>query len=1335
MQKTFLHILKEKIIVLDGATGTNIQNQNLTADDFGGEYFNGCNEYLVLTKPSAVQKVHDDFLGVGCDVIETDTFGGTSIVLAEYGIADLAYKLNFEAAKIAKTVARDFSSSGKPRFVAGSLGPTTKLPSLGHISFKEMEESFYVQAKGLVEGGADLLSVETCQDILQTKAALAGIFSYFADAKLKVPIIASVTIEAMGTMLLGTEIAAALTSLEPYDVTVIGMNCATGPKEMSENVRYLCSNSPKPVFVMPNAGLPENVGGHAHYRLTPEDFVQSMSHFVKDLGVSVVGGCCGTTKEHIRKLVEAVGGLNPIERKWDFTPSGSSVYQSVPFHIVPAPIMVGERTNANGSKLFREMLAREEWEGMVAMGKEQSKEGAHFLDLCAAYVGRDESRDMKELVSRFNTQITLPLVIDSTEAPVIAEALQRIGGRAIVNSINLEDGEERMHNVLPLCKKYGAAVIALTIDEKGMAKTAEAKFNIAKRIHDLAINKYGMREQDLIFDTLTFTLGSGDEEFRRAGIETIDGIKLIKKEFPGVHTLLGVSNISFGLSPHIRHVLNSVFLHYAIEAGLDMAIVHASKIMPLFKIPDDERELSRKLIFDERSEGFDPLHKLMEVAASKKGETKAAKKEKAGTIEDRLKNRIIDGDRVGVNDDLDEGLRKYKPLEIINTILLDGMKVVGDLFGSGQMQLPFVLQSAEVMKTAVAYLEPFMDKADVSTKGTMVIATVKGDVHDIGKNLVDIILTNNGYKVYNLGIKCPLETMLHAAKEHKADAIGMSGLLVKSTLIMKENLQEMNQQGLTIPVVLGGAALTRRYVEDDLRAVYKGTVSYANDAFDGLHFMEELAAKKNGHAGKRLSTIKEVMGEMQRQQRDTLNYLAKISDEQFKTAGVTTLWSTHDVVAHLSAWENHTVERVQLFVAGKKDKIRFYSDVAELAELNARFVAERKTLSRPALMQEWQKNTSALTALISKLADSDLAEVVGGDTVLELIASNTYDHQKHHLAQIREWVNKQPKDFEEELSGFEAKVALAAGRTSQTSGVKPLESLPVPPFYGTKVIESISLDEIYPFINENALFRGQWQVRKGKMTEAEYTGFVKEKVYPDFERIKLQATKERLLQPKVAYGYFPCNSDGDDLIIYKPAKPDRTDSVWALSPKELSKSKGLLSGQLTEWLRFTFPRQRKDRNLCISDYFARKSSGQIDVVAFHIITMGTIASEHAQKLFGSNNYKEYLYFHGLGVESAEALAELWHRKIREELGLASKDALIPGTDKPDIKKFFSQHYSGSRYSFGYPACPSLEDHVKLFELLRPERIGIELTDGFQLVPEQSTDAIIVHHPEARYFNI
>ncbi|HEY6953271.1 MAG TPA: homocysteine S-methyltransferase family protein, partial [Bacteroidota bacterium] len=721
VQKTFLDILREKVVVFDGATGTHFQGQNLTAEDFGGEKLAGCNEHLVISKPAAVRTVHQDYLEAGADVIETNSFGSTRIVLSEYGLEDRAYDLNLKAAQIARQMANDFSQSGHKRFVAGSMGPTTKLPSLGHIDFPSMAKAYYEQAKGLVDGGVDLLTVETCQDVLQIKAALYGIFRFFEEERKRVPVVVSVTVETVGTMLLGTEIAAALTAIEPYDIDVFGMNCATGPKEMSEHVRVLADSSPIPIFVMPNAGLPENVGGHAHYHLSPEDLVHYLSHFVKDFGVNVVGGCCGTTKEHIRALVDAVGGLSPKPRTPEFIPSASSLYQTAPFHIDRPPILIGERTNANGSKLFRDLLAKEDWEGIVAMGRDQVKEQAHMIDVCAAYVGRNEAADMKEIIFRFNTQVQAPLVIDSTEANVIEEALQRIGGKAVVNSINLEDGEERIIKVVPLCKNYGAAVIALTIDEQGMAKTAEAKLSIAKRIYDLAVTRFKMKPHDLIFDTLTFTLGSGDEEFRKSGTATIDAIRLIKKELPGVHTSLGVSNVSFGLSPHIRHVLNSVFLHYAVEAGLDMAIVHASRIVPLYKIDEKGRELCRQLIFDERKfegEGenrkcvFDPLTQLMSYYAGQKQEASRKQGVKGATAEERLKNRIIDGDKVGLQKDLDDALQRHPALEIINTILLDGMKVVGDLFGSGQMQLPFVLQSAEVMKSAVSHLEQFMEKEE-----------------------------------------------------------------------------------------------------------------------------------------------------------------------------------------------------------------------------------------------------------------------------------------------------------------------------------------------------------------------------------------------------------------------------------------------------------------------------------------------------------------------------------------------------------------------------------------------------------------------------------------------
>jgi 5-methyltetrahydrofolate--homocysteine methyltransferase len=1010
MPKSFLDILKEKIIVFDGATGTHLQGQDLTPDDFGGERFNGCNEYLVLTKSSAVENVHRDYLEAGCDVIETNSFGGTNIVLAEYGLGDQSYDLNFRAARIARNVALEYSRQGHPRFVAGSLGPTTKLPSLGHISFKEMAQAYRIQAQALIEGGVDLLSIETCQDVLQIKSALYGIDEAFRDTRKRVPLVVSVTIETVGTMLLGTEMFAALTAIEPFDVDVIGINCATGPKEMSEHVRVLSASSPKPIIVMPNAGLPENIGGKAHYHLSPHELVQYLSHFVKDLGVQVVGGCCGTTREHIRQLVSAVGALSPAARSFDFVPGASSLYQASAFQTTPPPILIGERTNANGSKLFRDLLVKQDWEGMVAMGRDQVREQAHMLDVCVAYAGRNEASDMSELIRRFNTQISIPLVLDTTETPVIEEALQRIGGKAIVNSINLEDGEERLATVVGLCKRYGAAVIALTIDENGMAKPAQAKLAVARRIYNLAVGKYGMKPHDLIFDMLTFTLGSGEEEFRRSAIETLDAIRLVRQEFPGVHTSLGVSNVSFGLSASLRHALNSVFLHYAVEAGLDMAIVHASKIMPLFKIDERGRDLCRQLVFDERTfegEGserrciHDPLTELMAHYASQKAVDKISAQsqgEGVGTIEERLKNRIIDGNKVGLQSELDEALKHIPALDIINTVLLGGMKVVGELFGSGQMQLPFVLQSAEVMKSAVSYLEPFMDRKEGSHKGTLVIATVKGDVHDIGKNLVDIILTNNGYKVVNLGIRCPVETILQAAQEHKADAIGMSGLLVKSTMVMKENLEVMNERNLKIPVILGGAALTRRYVDGDLRPLYKGSLHYANDAFDGLRSMEAI-----------LSRTREA------------------SPDQ-------------------------------------------------------------------------------------KVVMADQEVLVGADAKIALA------------------LEMQNAEFSEETG---AETAAGAGPAIAS---KVRRDMPIiqPPFWGTKIVNDLSLDEVFNYVNEAALIRGQWRVLRGSMSERDYQDLLHTQVLPEYQSLKEKVKRESLLMPQVVYGYFPAQSDGNDLIVYHP---------------------------------------------------------------------------------------------------------------------------------------------------------------------------------------------------------
>lgn len=1177
----FLDALKERIIIFDGAMGTNIQSQNLTADDFGGAQLEGCNEYLLISKPEAIEKVHAAFFTVGCDVVETNSFGSTSIVLGEYNIAHLAYELNYKAAQLAKRVASDYSTKDKPRWVSGSMGPGTKLPTLGHITFKDLKAAYSEQVRGLVDGGVDMLQVETCQDLLQTKAALSAIFEYFEQIKRRVPVIAQVTIEIFGTMLNGTEISAALTALEPFPIDIIGMNCGTGPKHMAESIRYLCENAPLPVSVLPNAGLPEVKDGAQHYDETPESFTAQIVHFAKDYGVNIVGGCCGTTPAHLKMVVEAMQGVTPKQRDAKLIPSASSIYSQQPYVQDNSFLIVGERVNASGSKKMRDLLNAEDWDGLISLAKEQEREGAHILDVNVDFVGRDGERDMHELASRLVTNVKIPLMLDSTEWQKMEAGLEHAGGKCILNSTNYEDGEPRFAKVLDLAQRYGAAVVIGTIDEQGMARTAAGKFEIAKRAYEQATEKYGIPAHDIFFDPLALPISTGIEEDRRNALETIEAIKRIKAELPGCFTILGVSNISFGLNPASRVVLNSVFLHDAVEAGLDAAIVNASKIIPLNRIGERERDVARQLIYDQRQfEGdictYDPLGEF-----TKLFEGVSVKSNKKDTshlpVEERLKNHIIDGEKIGLEDQLKIALEKYSALDIINNILLDGMKVVGDLFGSGQMQLPFVLQSAEVMKAAVRFLEPFMEKKGGATaKGTMVLATVKGDVHDIGKNLVDIILTNNGYKVINLGIKQPIENILSAYEEHGADAIGMSGLLVKSTLIMRENLELMNERGINVPVVLGGAALTRRYVEDDLRSIYTGTLFYAKDAFAGLHTMDELTGGASGDG--------------------------KAAQDSAKAA----------VMAGANG--DGTADEAEDLIG-------------EEAKLGIRKPAKPRA------------------------------------------------------------------------------VVQAAGDTTHTQRSSVRSDVPTPraPFYGSRVVEGIPLDEVFAFVNETALFKGQWQFKQGRKSAEEYRAFVAEHVRPIYDELKERSKNKELLTPRVVYGYFPCQSAGNDLIIYE-------------------------DDERTERLRFTFPRQPHGKHLCIADYFAAQDSGRIDVVAFHLVTMGRRASAYSQELFKSDNYSDYLFFHGLSVESAEALAELWHKRIREELGIA-------GNDAKDINKLFHQGYQGSRFSFGYPACPNLEDQTKLFELLDPARIDVELTEEFQLDPEQSTSAIIVHHPEAKYFSI
>lgn len=1128
-----------------GPIGSTILSLKPTPEDYGG--LDGCNEYLTVSKPELLEGIQRSFYEAGCDAVDSATFGANRVVFAEYGIEDRVREINRLAAEQLGRVRDEFSTPEWPRYSFGTIGPGTKLPSLGHIDYDELVESYREQAQGLVEGGIDVLKVETCQDLLQTKAALGAIEDVFAETGTQLPVIATVTIETTGTMLLGSDIACALTTLEALDtVDVIGINCATGPEQMVEHVRHLAQNSRRPVFIGPNAGLPEIRDGETCYPLTPEAFARYQRIFVQELGTSIAAGCCGTTPEHFEAAIAEVGRPRPKPRPETIEAACSSLYTSVPFEQDTSFLVVGERMNATGSRAFRELLLEEDTEGVVALARDQAAEGAHVLDLMVDYVGREGAPDVERFARELRTQATLPLVFDSTEVPVIETALKLYGGKAVVNSINLEDGERKITRLLPLIKRFGAAAVALVIDEEGQARDVDWKLRVAQRIHDLAVGRYGMEPGDLLFDMLTFPLGGGQEDLRGDAMATLEAIRRVKTELPGTHTILGVSNVSFGLKPAARRVLNSVFLAEAVEAGLDAAIVNARQIRPLSRIPDEQIEAARDLIHDRRRDDYDPLIHFLSLFEEVEAAPKRAEEQAALPVDERLKQRIIDGDRRGLEGDLDEALEEMEALTIINEHLLDGMKVVGELFGSGKMQLPFVLQSAETMKGAVSHLEPHMERVEGSGKGRIVLATVRGDVHDIGKNLVDIILSNNGYTVDNLGIKQPIATIIEKALEVEADAIGLSGLLVKSTVVMREDLEELNSRGLSrFPVLLGGAALNRRYVEHDLRAIYEGDVYYCQDAFEGL---------------------------------DTLGRV----------------------------------------VAGEGPQ-------------------------------------PARTAPAAAPVEAD--------------------------AGVRDAYSR-----------------------SEVARDAPV---PQPPFWGSRVVRGVPLRDVFPYVNEVALFRGQWGYQRGDRSEAEYEAFLAEEVQPVFRGWQERAIGEGLLTPQVVYGYYKCRAEGNDLLVW----PEVEGEAPAGEP-----------------VRFQFPRQPEGRRLCIADFFKDGESGEYDTVAFTLVTVGSRATELAQELFESDEYRDYLHFHGFGVESAEALAEFWHKRVREELGIAGQDAT-------EVRELFRQGYQGSRYSFGYPACPDLEQQVGIAELLRPERIGVELGETFQWHPEQSTSAIVVHHPEARYFTV
>jgi 5-methyltetrahydrofolate--homocysteine methyltransferase len=1188
--QALLDAVQSRVVIADGAMGTMLQQHDLSIEgDFEG--LEGCNEILNVTRPDVIGGIHDAYFATGIDAVETNTFGANWSNLSDYGIDDRIHELAEVGARIARERAEAAEATdGRMRWVLGSMGPGTKLPSLGHTTYDHLKQTFALQAEGLIDGGADAFLIETSQDLLQTKAAVNGCRQAIVARGTRLPIFVEVTVETTGTMLMGSEIGAALTALEPLGVDAIGLNCATGPAEMSEHLRHLSKHSTVPIACMPNAGLPVLGANGAHYPLTPVELATAHEQFVREFGLGLVGGCCGTTPEHLAAVVERLEPYRTraLNARTPEVESGvASLYQHVAFDQDASYLAIGERTNANGSKAFREAMLEERWDDCVEIARNQIRVGAHLLDVCVDYVGRDGVADIREVVSRFASQSTLPLVIDSTEPPVIQAGLELIGGRPVVNSVNYEDGDgpdSRFGRIMPLVKEHGTAVVALTIDEQGQARTTEGKVAIASRLIDELTGEWGMRVEDIIVDALTFPIATGQEETRRDGIETIEAIRQITQKYPGIHTTLGVSNVSFGLNPAARMVLNSVFLHEASEAGLSSGIIDAAKIVPLASLPEEQRKVALDLVWDRReydADGnvtYDPLSTMLDLFAGV--DTAALRDQRAAELAalpvgQRLERRIIDGEGKGLEEDLDLARAEGKTaLGIINDHLLEGMKVVGERFGAGEMQLPFVLQSAEVMKNAVALLEPHMEKSDASGKGTMVIATVRGDVHDIGKNLVDIILTNNGYKVINLGIKQPIADIIAAAEEHDADVIGMSGLLVKSTVVMKENLLELQARGLAKkwPVILGGAALTRAYVEDDLAGMFDGEVRYAKDAFEGLALMEPLVRVARG--------------------------------EDPAEVGLPAL------------------------------KKRIHARGAQL------------TLTEPENLP----------------ARSDVAS----------------DNE-----------------------------------------------VPAPPFWGTRIVRGIALADYSAYLDERATFMGQWGLKPGRGEDgASYEQLVESEGRPRLRYWLDRILAEGMLDASVAYGYFPVVSEGDDVVVLHHG--DDPDGILGV-PGLLAPDGG--SGPLgSERLRFTFPRQRRDRHLNLADFIRSRESGQVDVLPVQLVTAGAAIDKVTAKLFAENRYRDYYELNGLVMQLTEALAEFWHARIRSELGFSAEDPT-------DTAGLFKLEYRGARFSLGYPACPDMEDRRKVVELLRPERMGVELSEELQLHPEQSTDAFVFHHPEAKYFSV
>ncbi len=1183
----FLDTLAQRVLIYDGATGTNIQRYKLTAEDYGGQATEGCNEYLVLTKPSVIEEIHAGFLDVGCDVLETDSFTASRLKLDEYGLGHLTHEVNFTAAQIARRLADRYSTPDHPRFVAGSIGPTGMLPSsndplLSNITYQQLVEIFHEQAVSLLKGGVDVLLIETSQDILEVRATITGLRRAMQEVGRTVPIQAQVSLDTSGRMLLGTDIAAVMTTLVALRVDIIGLNCSTGPEHMREPVRFLAENCPLPISTIPNAGIPLNVNGQAVYPMEPCPMASALREFITEFGVNIVGGCCGSSHEHLHEIVKACRAaprrLRPIAEgnlsNKDFrqiTPQFvSSGIRAVAMQQDPAPLIVGERINAVGSRKAKQAMLKDDYDTLLVMAREQVEGGAHVLDVqCAMTERTDEVQQMASIVKKLSMGIEAPLVIDSTEADVIQAALETAPGRCIINSINMENGRKRIESVMPLAIEHGAAVVALTIDEQGMGKTIERKVEIAHKIYDICVNEYGLPPNALIFDPLTFTITTGQEELQTAGIDTLEGIRRIKAELPGVMTLLGVSNVSFGLKAHARAVLNSVFLYHAVKAGLDMAIVNPTHITPYAEIDAEQRQLADDLIFN-HPDALTRYIAYFEAHSPQKdnGNTKVDPTEGMEPAE-RIHWQILHRRKEGIEPLIDQVIaertnsqvsRNDAAVNVLNTVLLPAMKDVGDRFGAGELILPFVLQSAEVMKRAVAHLEQYLEKQDGYTKGKVVLATVFGDVHDIGKNLVNTILSNNGYTVYDLGKQVPLNIILEKAIEVNADAIGLSALLVSTSKQMPLCVKELHKRGLAFPVIIGGAAINRSFgrrilfVDEQTPEAsplpYEPGVFYARDAFEGLDIVDKLTS---------------------------------------------------------------TPETRQTFVEHIKQEA----------------------------LKERLKKAAKSTEETSKAQEED---------------------------------------------------------TTPSASVKLALSIPAPPFWGPRVLERIGLEDVAACMDLNALYRGRWGVTAHG---EEFHRLVEQEFHPRLERMLREARQQRYLQPKVVYGYFPCQSNGNELIVYNPKDfQQQTDA----------------SPTLHEITRFHFPRQRERDRLCLADYFASTTSGKVDVVALQVVTMGTPPSEAVQRLQQSGDYSEAYFVHGLSVQMAEALAEYTNRLIQQELGLEGA--------------------RGRRYSWGYPAIPDLQDHVKLFELL-PIRstTGVDITESYQFVPEQTTAAIVVHHQQAVYFAV